>query len=94
MSNDFPHHVEFRAEDGFDRAKLQMVADWLAEWGFDHEGREIEPGHIVRACFASAKDARTVHRYHGGRLIPADEIEQALDADEMDEKLYQRDADE
>ena len=90
-AEDFPHHVEFRADDGFDRDRLQRIAEWLEEWGFTHEGREIEPGRIVRACFASAKDARTVHRYHGGRLIPADEIEQALDADERDEDRYQDD---
>lgn len=60
MSDDFPQHVEFRPEDGFDRERLQRIAEWLEEWGFTHEGRESEPGRIVRAYFASANDSRTV----------------------------------
>ena len=85
------HQIEIEVpRAGFDM-KLRAIEAWLQEWSIPYRiGSSLGSIGRMRVCFAEERFARAFHHYHGGRLIPADEIAAALAADADDDALYDR----
>lgn len=91
QAESWPHQIEVTVPRvGFD-AKLRAIEAWLVEWSIPYRiGSALGPIGRMRVCFAEERFARAFRHYHGGRLIPADEIAAALAADANDDALYDR----
>lgn len=91
QADSWPHQIEIEVPPaGFDM-KLHAVETWLAEWEIPYRiGSSLGPIGRLRVCFAKEKFARAFRHYHGGRIVPADEIAAALAADAEDDAFYGR----
>lgn len=91
MAENWPHQVEIEVpRAGFDM-KLRSIEVWLQEWEIPYRiGSSLGPIGRLRVCFAKEKFARAFRHYHGGRIVPADEIAAALAADAEDDAFYGR----
>ena len=86
-----PYHVLVDVDRGRLPAKLREIEAWLAEWQIDAEiGSVLRNGGQLRIRFACERAAYAFQRCHGGRALPADEIEVAKRVDAADEDLYER----
>jgi hypothetical protein len=86
-----PFHIIVEIDrDGF-HTKLREIEVWLADWQIDAEiGSVLGDNGQLRIRFADERAAYAFQRCHGGRLLPADEIDAAKLADAADEDLYER----
>jgi hypothetical protein len=91
QADSWSHQVEIEVpRAGFD-LKLRVMEIWLVEWEIPYRiGSSLGSIGRLRVCFADDKFARAFHHYHGGRIIPADEVAAALAADANDEAFYDR----
>lgn len=87
----WPHQIEIEVpRAGFDM-KLRAVETWLAEWEIPYRiGSSLGSVGRMRICFPQEKFARAFRHYHGGRIIPSDDVQAALAADADDDAFYDR----
>lgn len=87
----WPHHVELTMERLVFHAGLTEIERWLEEWEIPYRiaSTPLDKG-TLRVCLADERFVRAFMSKFGGRRIPDDEIEAALNADWDDEDRYQR----
>jgi nitrous oxide reductase accessory protein NosL len=91
MSECRPFHVLIDIDRSRFHARLREIEAWIAEWQMDAEiGSVLGETGQLRIRFADQRAAYAFQRCHGGRTVPADEIEAAKLADVADEGLYDR----
>ncbi|WP_091840061.1 hypothetical protein [Bosea lupini] len=91
MTEARPFHVLVEVDRARFQARLSDVEAWLSDWQIDAEiGSVLGDIGQLRVRFADERAAHAFQRCHGGRAIPAEEIETAKFADAIDEDLYER----
>lgn len=91
MTDARPHHVVIEVDRSGFHSKLRDIEAWLAEWEVDAEvGSVLGASGLIRIRFADERAAYAFRRCHGGRAVPASEMDAAKLADAADEDLYAR----
>jgi hypothetical protein len=71
--------------------RLREIEAWLSDWRVDAEiGSVLGENGLLRVRFTDERAAYAFQRCHGGRAVPAGEIEAAKLADASNEDLYER----
>lgn len=86
-----PFHVLVDVDRDRFHSRLREIEAWLSDWQVDAEiGSVLGDSGRLRIRFADERAAYAFKRCHGGRSVPAGEVEAAKLADAADEDLYER----
>lgn len=91
MTEARPFQVLIDVEGDRFHTRLREIEAWISDWRIDAEiGSVLGENGLLRVRFADERAAYAFQRCHGGRAVPASEIEAAMLADASDEDLYER----